>query len=103
MSSSAIRSSSSSSPSAATISVRRAQVVLQAPGDDLALVVEVVDEHVAQPERAGHAVHERDGVEPEGGLERGVLEELVQRDLRNGVALEVDLDPHPGLVRQVLE
>src|SRR5438034_20287 len=97
MSSSAIRSSSSSSSSAATISVRRAA------RDDLALEVEVVLDELEQRERARHAVHERHGVVTERRLERGVLEELVEHDLRPRVALQLDLDPHPGAVAVIGE
>src|SRR3712207_7432237 len=42
---------------------------------------------------------ERDGVVAERRLERRVLEELVQRDLRDGVAPQLDLDAHAALVR----
>ena len=80
-----------------------AQLELGAAGDDLALEVEVVLEHVAQRQRPRDAVDQRDGVVAEGRLERGVLEELVLDDLRDRVALQLDLDPHPGLVREVLD
>ena len=71
---------------------RLAQLVLEAARDDLALVLEVVPEQIAQAERPRHAVDERDRVVAERRLQRGVLEELVQRDLRHDVALQVDLD-----------
>ena len=63
--------------------------------------VEVVRDLLEQRERLRDAVDERDGVVAEGRLERRVLEELVERDLRNRVALELDLDPHPGAVAVV--
>ena len=49
----------------------------------------------------GHAVDERDRVVAERGLERRVLEELVEDDLRDRVALQLDDDAHARLVRQV--
>jgi hypothetical protein len=79
------------------------ELVLRSAGDDLALEVEVVAEEVAQRERSRDAVDERHGVVPERHLQRRVLVELVQHDLRNRLALELDLDPHPGLVGQVLD
>jgi len=80
-----------------------AQLELRAPGDDLTLEVEVVLEQVAQRQRPWDALDERDGVVAERRLQRRVLEELVLDDLRDRVALELDLDPHPRLVRQVLD
>ncbi len=84
-------------------SQRLAQLVLRAPGDDLPLEVQVVADELEQRERPRHAVDESDRVVAERRLQRGVLEELVQRDLRDGLALELDLDPHARLVRVVLE
>ena len=80
-----------------------AELVLRAARDDLALEVEVVRDELEQRERARHAVDKPDGVVAERRLERRVLEELVERDLRNGVALELDLDAHAGAVGVVLE
>src|SRR4029077_7926712 len=80
-----------------------AELVLRAARDDLALEVEVVRDDLEQREGARDAVDERDVVDAERRLERRVLEELVERDLRDGVALELDLDPHPGPVGVVLE
>ncbi len=78
-----------------------AQLELRAARDDLALEGEVVRDLLEQRQRLRDAVDERDGVVAEGRLERRVLEELVQRDLRHRVALELDLDPHPGAVAVV--
>src|SRR5581483_11285287 len=50
-----------------------------------------------------NAVDERDGGVAERGLQRRVLEELVEDDLRAGVALELDLDPHPGTIAVIGE
>ena len=49
----------------------------------------------------GHAVDERDRVVAERGLQRRVLEELVEDDLRDRVALQLDDDAHARLVGQV--
>ena len=43
-----------------------AQLVLGAPGDDLALVADVVVDQLLQAERPRHAVDERDHVDAEG-------------------------------------
>ena len=80
-----------------------AQLVLRAPGHDLALEVEVVAHLLEQRHHPGHAVRERDGVVAERRLQGRVLEELVEGDLRDRVALELDLDPHPGAVGVVGE
>src|SRR3954454_23436921 len=80
-----------------------AQLVLRAARDDLALEVEVVPDELEERQRAGHAVDERDGVVPERGLKRRVLEELVERDLRDRVALQLDVDAHAGAVGVVCE
>src|SRR5205823_1750730 len=80
-----------------------AQLVLRAAGDDLALEVEVMADELEQRERARDAVDERDGVVAERRLQGRVLEELVERHLRNRVALELDLDAHPAAVRVVGE
>ena len=80
-----------------------AQLVLRAARDDLALELEVVTDELEQRQRPRDAVDERDGVVAERRLQRRVLEELVQRDLRHGVALQLDLDPHAGAVGVVGE
>ena len=80
------------------------ELVLGAADDDLALVADVGVEDLAQRERARHAVDERDGVDAERRLHVRVLVELVQHDLRDRVALELDHEPHAvavGLVAQV--
>ena len=60
-------------------------------------------EQVAQRQRLRDAVDERDRVVAEGGLQRRVLVELVEDDLRDRLPLQLDLDPHAGLVGQVLD
>ena len=83
-----------------------AQLVLRAANDDLALVIDVVPEHLAQRQRARDVVDQRDHVHAERRLQRRVLVELVEHDLRDRVALELDHDPHAatvGLVAQVAD
>ena len=68
------------------------------------LVVDVVLDDRQQAERPRYAVDQRDHVHAEGGLELGVLVELVEDDLRDGVALQLDHEPDArlvGLVAQV--
>ena len=81
----------------------RSQLVLGAPGDDLLLVEDVVADHLAQVERARHAVRERDHVDAERLLQRRVLVELVEHDLRDRVALQLDHEPHAGAVGLVAQ
>ena len=78
-----------------------AQLVLRTARHDLALEREEVRDELEQRERPRHAVDERDRVVAEGRLQRGVLEELVEDDLRTCVALQLDLDPHPRAIRVV--
>ena len=82
--------------------LRPAQLVLRPADDDLALEVEVVLELIAQRQRPRHSFDERDRVVAERRLEPRVLEQLVQDDLRDRLALDVDLDPHARLVRVVI-
>ena len=82
---------------------RLPKLELRPPRDDLALEVEVVTDELEERQRPRHAVDERDGVVAERRLERRVLEELVQRDLRDRLALQLDLDAHARLVGVVLE
>ena len=78
------------------------ELVLGAAHDHLALVLDVVADHRAQRERARDAVDERDHVDAEGALHRRVLEELVEDDLRQRVALELDHEAHAALVGLVV-
>ena len=83
--------------------LERAQLVLGAADDDLALVLDVVADDLAQRQHLRHVVDERDHVHAERGLHRRVLVELVEHDLRVRVALELDHDPHAVAVRVVLD
>ncbi len=85
---------------------RLAEVELGAAPDDLAPMVEVVDEDAAQRERLRLAVDEGQHVHVEGQLHRRVLEQVVEDLVRIGVALELDVDAHPvavGFVAQVAD
>ena len=79
------------------------ELVLGAADDHLALVGDVVVDDRAQVQRARHVVHERDHVHAERRLHRRVLVQLVQRDLRDRVALELDHQAHPALVGLVAQ
>ena len=83
--------------------LERAQLVLGAADDDLALVLDVVADDLAQRQRLRHVVDQRDGVDAERRLHRRVLVELVEHDLRDRVALELDHDPHAVAVRLVAQ
>jgi hypothetical protein len=79
------------------------QLVFGTAHDHLALVIDVVPDHLAQRERARHVVDQRDHVDTERRLHRGVLVELVEHHLRDRVALELDHQPHPVAVRLVAQ
>ena len=75
-----------------------AQPVGGAPHDDVELMVDVVPDQLVQPQRAGHAVDDRQHVGAEAGLQLGVLVEVVQHHLGHGVALELDDDAQADAV-----
>ena len=77
------------------------QPVLAAPRDHLDLMRDVDLERPTQVEQPRHAVDERDHVGREVRLHRRVLVELVEHDLRVGVALEVDDEPDRVAGREV--
>ena len=74
------------------------ELVLRPPDDHLALVADVVLDHLPQVQGAGNVVDERHHVDAEGRLHRGVLVELVEHHLRDRVALELDHEAHSALV-----
>ena len=80
-----------------------AQPELGPTGDDLALVLDVVADHVPQAERPRHAFDQRDHVHAERGLELGLLEQVVEHDVRHRAALQLDHDPHAGAVGLVAQ
>ena len=61
-----------------------------AAGDDVDLVVDVVLQHLAQAQAFGNAVDECQVVGAKGRLQRGVLIQIVEHDLRNDALLELD-------------
>ena len=81
----------------------RVEVVLGPPDDDLVPVLDVVLEQLLQVHDLGGALHERQHDHAEGGLHGGVLVELVQHDVGDRVALELDDDPHALLVGLVVD
>ena len=66
------------------------EVKTSAAGDDVDLVVDIVLQHLAQAQAFGHAVDERQVVGAKGRLQRGVLIQVVEHDLRNDALLELD-------------
>jgi hypothetical protein len=80
------------------------ELVLGPPDDDVALVLDVVVDDLAQGQRPRDAVDQRDGVDAERRLHRRVLEELVEDDLADDAALHLDHQAHAvavGLVADV--
>ena len=71
-----------------------AQLVLRTADDDLALVIDVVADRLAQRQRTRDVVHQRHHVDPECRLHRSVLVELIEHHLGDGVTLELDDDAH---------
>ena len=83
-----------------------AQLELRAADDHLALVIDVVAQDLDQRKGPRHVVNQRDRIHTEGGLERGVLVQLVQHNLGDRVALQLDHQSHAvaiGLVAQVAD
>src|SRR5699024_7259649 len=74
------------------------QQVLSTPDDHLDLVRDVVAYQLVEPQRARHAVDDGQHVGAEGGLQLGVLVEVVEDHLGHGVTLERDDDPQPDAV-----
>jgi hypothetical protein len=78
---------------------RLAQAELRAPHDDLELVRDPQRDEAVERQRARHAVDDREHVRGEVRLQVGVLVEVVEHDLRDGVALEHDDEPLSGAAR----
>ena len=66
------------------------EVKAGAAGDNVDLVVDVVLQHLAQAQAFGNAVDERQVVGAKSRLQRGVLIQVVEHDLRNDALLELD-------------
>ena len=69
---------------------RLLQAELRAAPDHLNLVVDVVRQRLGQVQRARHSVDQGEYVHAEARLERRLLEQVVEHDVRVGVALELD-------------
>ncbi len=81
-----------------------AQLELRAAGNHLALMSDVVLDHLLERKRLRHPVDQGDHVDPERGLHLGVLVELVEDDHRRVAApFELDHEPHAGAVRLVAQ
>ena len=79
-----------------------AQAVARTTDDDLDLVRDPVPHEPVERERARDAVDQRDHVAGEVVLQLRVLVEVVEHDLRDGVALELDDQAHAGARRGVV-
>ena len=79
------------------------EVELGPPDDDLVPVLDEALEQLLQVHDLGGALVERQHDHAEGGLHRGVLVELVQHHVGDGVALQLDDDPHAVLVGLVVD
>ncbi len=77
------------------------QPVLGSTGHHFDLVTDVGHEGIAQVESAGHPIDDRHHVHGEAALQRGVLEQVVQDDVRGGVSLELDDEAGLSLGRLV--
>ena len=82
---------------------RLAQVEERAPRHHLAPVREESLQHLLEIENARLPVDQRHHVDAEGVLELRLLEEVVEDDFGQRVALQLDDRPHAGLVRLVLD
>ena len=82
---------------------RLAQLEARAARDDLAPVLQEVLEELLEVEQARLAVDQRDHVHAEAVLQLGQLVQVVEDDLRDFAALQLDDDAHAGLVRLVAQ
>jgi hypothetical protein len=76
-----------------------AQPVCRAPLDDLDLVLDPVPDERVDRQRARHPVDQGEHVRAEVRLQLGVLVEVVEHDLGDGVALEHDDEALTGAAR----
>ena len=82
---------------------RLAQVEHGAARDDLAPVPQERLEHVLEVHQLRLAVQQRDHVDAEHGLHRRLLVEVVEDDVRDLAALQLDHDAHAVLVGLVAQ
>ena len=83
---------------------RLGQTELRAPCDDGFAVVDEGAQHVVKRHQLRPSAVERDHVDGEARLQRGVAPELVQHDVGHGLALQLNDDAHAvaiGLVAQI--
>src|SRR5690606_10868685 len=80
-----------------------AQVEPRAPGDDLALEVQIMHQHGLQVEQLRLAVYEGQHDNAERFLHLRVLEELIEHHVGISVAPQLDDDAHPFTVRLVAQ
>jgi hypothetical protein len=76
-----------------------AQPVRGAPDDHLDLVRHIAAQELGEVERARYPVDQRQHVGAECLLQLGVLVEVVQHDLGDGVPLQYQHQPHAGAAR----
>ena len=69
-----------------------AQIEARTADDDVFLVLDVVEQHLLERKRVGHAVDQREHVHAPADLQLGVLVQLVEHNLGNGVLLQLDDD-----------
>src|SRR3546814_8689117 len=82
---------------------RLAQLIDGPAGDDLLAELEEGLDDLLQVHQLRPAAVQRQHVDAERGLERGVAIELVQDDVRIGVALQLDHDAHAVAVALVAQ
>ena len=75
----------------------------RAPGDHLAPVRQEAVEHLLEIQEARLAIDQRHHVHAEGVLQLRLLVQVVEHDVRQFAALQLDDDAHPGLVRLVAQ
>ena len=71
---------------------------LRAPDDDVDLVVDPVGDEPVERQGARHAVDDREHVRAEVLLQLGVLVQVVQHDLGDGIPLQHDHEALTGAV-----
>src|SRR5919108_4928094 len=80
-----------------------AQIIRGAPRDNLFAVVQKGFERLFEIEQLWSALDNREHIDPERLLEAGVLVELVNDDVRDRIALELNHNAHPLTVRFVAQ
>ena len=78
------------------------QLVASTANDNVALMIDVVAEHLTKRKNLRNTVHQRQVDDAEADLKLRVLEQLVKDDLRNHVLLQVDDDVDAAAVGGVM-